>query len=198
MPWDNDGENSGKEDSPKDSLKSSKGPWGGTSSKGRRSSDPSGSENRGRKEDIPPNPWVRRNGPSSSGGNNIDDLIDAIQGRIRNMMSGGGSGGNPKGSGPKGNSPKGSWRTVTLLGIVAVVLWLGTGFYRVQEGEVGVVLRFGEMVRTSLPGLQYHLPAPFESVIVQKVAVVNTIDGGMKAEKNGDSADATLIFHKIV
>lgn len=189
MPWDNDGNDSGKDSPPK----GPKGPWGGgTSGKGRKSIDDSENETQGRKDEATPNPWARRSGPSASGGNNIDDLIDGIQDRVRKIISGGGS--SPKGGGPKGAPPKGNWRTVVLLGIGAIVIWLGTGLYRVQEGEIGVVLRFGEMVRTSLPGLQYHLPAPFESVIVQKVAVLNTIDGGMKSEKNGDSVDATLIL----
>ena len=99
-----------------------------------------------------------------------------------------------KGGGFKGWYPQKEAGGLPLLAVGAVVLWLSTGLYRVQEGEVGVVFVFGEMVRTSLPGLQYHLPAPFESVIVQKVAVLNTIDGGMKTEKNGDSAEATLIL----
>lgn len=189
MPWNNDGgNNDGKDSSPKES----KGPWGGGSKRGPRSVDEPAKESGGNKGDVPPNPWGRRQGASSSGGNNIDDFIDVIQDRVRKMMSGGGS---PKGGGFKGGSaPKGSWGLLALLATGAVLLWLGTGLYRVQEGEVGVVLRFGEMVRYSYPGLQYHLPAPFESVIVQKVAALNTIDGGMKAEKSGDSADATLIL----
>ena len=190
MPWDDDGNNNGGKDGPR---KDSKGPWGGgASNKGRRSIDDSAKDAQGKQADVPPNPWARRDGPSSGGGNNIDDIIDGIQDRLRKIISGGGS--SSKGGGSKGGPPKGSWGVVTLLGIGAVVIWLGTGLFRVQEGEVGVVLRFGEMVRTSLPGLQYHLPAPFESVIVQKVAVVNTIDGGMKSEKNGDSAESTLIL----
>lgn len=185
MPLNNDDGNNGNKDG------SSKGPWGGGSAKGRRSNDGSSKGAQGKRDDTPPNPWTRREGSSSNNGNNVDDIIDNIQDRIRKIMTGGGSGG---GGGLKGNSPKGNWGMVTLLGAGAVVLWLGTGLFRVQEGEVGVVLRFGEMVRTTLPGLQYHLPAPFESVIVQKVAVLNTIDGGMKTEKNGDSAEATLIL----
>jgi modulator of FtsH protease HflK len=185
MPWINDDGNNGGKDG------SSKGPWGGDTEKGRQPSNgSSGSREKG--DDRSSNPWTRRQGSSSNsnGGNSVDDIIDNIQDRIRKVMSGGG----PGGGGFKGGSPKGSFGMVALLGVGALVLWLGTGLYRVQEGEVGVVLRFGEMVRTSLPGLQYHLPAPFEAVIVQKVAVLNTIDGGMKMEKNGDSAEATLIL----
>lgn len=186
MPWNNDDGNNGRKGG------SSKGPWGGGTGKDRRPHDESSKDNQGKRDDAPQNPWTRREGSSShNNGNNVDDIIDNIQDRIRKVMSGGGSGGGNF----KGGSHKGSWGTLALLGVGAVVLWLGTGLYRVQEGEVGVVLRFGEMVRTSLPGLQYHLPAPFESVIVQKVAVLNTIDGGMKVDKNGtDPAEATLIL----
>lgn len=189
MPWNNDDGNNGSKDG---SSKGSKGPWGGDSEKSFRPVGGSSKDTKGKGDDIPPNPWSRREGSSSNSnsGNNIDDIIDNIQDRIRKVMSGGGSGGRNF----KGTSPKGNWGIVTLLAVGAAVAWLGTGLYRVQEGEVGVVLRFGEMVRTSLPGLQYHLPTPFESVIVQKVAVLNTIDGGMKTEKNGDSAEATLIL----
>jgi membrane protease subunit HflK len=185
MPWNNDDDNNGSKDG------SPKGPWDGATGKGRQSNDGPSGDSQGKKGNIPPNPWTRREGSSSnSNGNSVDDIIDNIQDRIRKVMSGGG----PNGGGFKGGSPKRNWGVITLLTIGAVGVWLGTGLYRVQEGEVGVVLRFGEMVRTSLPGLQYHLPAPFESVIVQKFAVLNTIDGGMKSEKNGDSAEATLIL----
>jgi membrane protease subunit HflK len=186
MPLNNDDGNNGNKGG------SSKGPWGGGTEKGRQSSNGSSKGSTEKGDDGSSNPWTRRQGSSSNSnsGNSVDDIIDNIQDRIRKIMSGGG----PTGGSFKGGAPKGSLRMVTLLGVGALVLWLGTGLYRVQEGEVGVVLRFGEMVRTSLPGLQYHLPAPFETVIVQKVAVLNTIDGGMKMEKNGDSAEATLIL----
>jgi len=189
MSWDDHEENKGGKDSP---SKGFKGPWGGgASGRGRRSSEPL-KDSHEKKGDVPPNPWAGRSSSSSNNtsGNTIDDLIDRIQERVRKIVSGGGSsGGNFKGSGPKGG-----WGFVSLLVGGVFVFWLGTGFYRVQEGEVGVVLRFGEMVRTSLPGLQYHLPAPFETVIVQKVAALNTIDGGLRAEKSGDAPESTLIL----
>jgi len=194
MSLDENNDGNGEENT---SPKGPKGPWGNASNRGRRPANEPEKEMRGRKDAPPQSPWSRWEGSPSNGGNNIDDLIDAFQGRVRKFMSGGGSGnyGDSRGgNGFRRDAPKGSWKIFALLTVGATILWLGTGFYRVQEGEVGVVLRFGEMVRTSVPGLQYHLPAPFESVIVQKVAVLNTIDGGMKAETNGDSVDATLIL----
>lgn len=191
MPWDDDSRNEGKGSS----SGGSKGPWGGGSGNGRRPTEGPSREAGEKKDSRPSSPWPRREGPSSQEGNSLDDLIDVIQDRVRKMMGGGGGGGTrPSGGGFKGGSSKGSWGGAGLLAAAALLLWLGTGLYRVQEGEMGVVLRFGEMVRTSLPGLQYHLPAPFESVIVQKVAALNTIDGGMSVEKNSDSTDATLIL----
>ena len=59
-----------------------------------------------------------------------------------------------------------------------IVLYLSSGFYQVQYDQRGVVLRFGEWVRTVGPGLQYILPYPFESVILKKVTTVNQIDIG--------------------
>ena len=39
-----------------------------------------------------------------------------------------------------------------------VVLWLASGFYRVQPDEQGVVLRFGAYNARTPPGLNYHCP----------------------------------------
>ena len=51
---------------------------------------------------------------------------------------------------------------ILLLGLVVVVLWLGSGFYRVQPDELGVVLRFGAYSYRTAPGLHWHLPWPIE------------------------------------
>ncbi|MDR2107091.1 MAG: FtsH protease activity modulator HflK, partial [Holosporaceae bacterium] len=61
---------------------------------------------------------------------------------------------------------------------IVFLLYLASGFYQVQHDQRGVVLRFGKWVRTVGPGLQYILPYPFESVILQKVTKVNQTDIG--------------------
>jgi membrane protease subunit HflK len=43
------------------------------------------------------------------------------------------------------------------------------------------VLRFGQYQRTSPPGLNYHLPAPIETVIIPSVTTVNKVEIGYRA-----------------
>ena len=116
-------------------------------------------------------PW----GQGGGGGQPPQD-IDAIirQGRDawRRMMPGGGAS---------------SGRTLTLLVLVFGLIWAATGFYRVNPQQQGVVLRFGEWVRTSPPGLHYHLPFPIESVLTPEVTSDNRIEIGFR-DVSGNSS----------
>lgn len=77
--------------------------------------------------------------------------------------------------GPGGN------RTFVLVGIGLALLWMGSGIYRVNADELGVVLRFGQYNRTTEPGLHYHLPYPVESVSKPSVSSINTVEIGASA-----------------
>lgn len=116
-------------------------------------------------------PW----GQGGGGGQPPQD-IDAIirQGRDawRRMMPGGGAS---------------SGRNLTLLVLVFGLIWAATGFYRVNPQQQGVVLRFGEWVRTSPPGLHYHLPFPIESVLTPEVTSDNRIEIGFR-DVSGNSS----------
>ena len=62
-----------------------------------------------------------------------------------------------------------------------MALWLASGIYRVQPDEQGVVLRFGAFDRTTLPGLNYHLPWPIERVLTPAVTRINRIEIGYRS-----------------
>ncbi len=143
-------------------------------------------------KNSPENPWGSRkksNEPESiweKRRNNTppDDMLDELQKRFKKFFDGGG-----------GNKPPFSPFFVlgAVLGVV-LSLWFVMGLFRVQEGEVGVVMRFGENVSIVGPGLRYHLPAPIETVIIKKVASVNRIDGGLRADgKAGDNEQALTL-----
>ena len=69
---------------------------------------------------------------------------------------------------------------LAILGIAAIAVWLASGFYRVQPDEQGVVLRFGAFTRTTLPGLNYHIPWPVEQALTPAVTRINRVEVGFR------------------
>jgi membrane protease subunit HflK len=133
--------------------------------------------------------------PSNSSGKkkpNLDDIVVRFQDRLKDMNRGGQSPGG--GFTPPPVAPK----SIFIVAALAFMgLWLFEGFFRVQEGELAIVLRFGKMNRTVMPGLRYRLPYPFEDHIVKKVEVLNKIDSVTKEGPNrnqGDNGEQTLIL----
>jgi membrane protease subunit HflK len=152
------------------------GPWGKGSGDGDDKDD--------KKES---GPWGKSSDPQSKKPLDIDETINLFQRRIKKTFN--------QGGGNDSNGLPNISANLVAIGIIGViVLWSLTGFYRVQEGELATVTRFGEMVRISAPGLRYHLPSPIESVMVTKVAAVNTISGGLREGATEDNADKTLIL----
>jgi len=83
---------------------------------------------------------------------------------------------------PGGNSGQNGFGTAGL-GIVAAIIvavWLASGFYIVDTGERGVVLRFGKFIETTQPGPNWHLPWPIESVQVVNIEQVRTVEVGYR------------------
>jgi membrane protease subunit HflK len=120
-------------------------------------------------------PW---GAPPGGGGNgsgrgptppDIDAIIRDIQNKINKFLPGGSkSGGKPIG----------------LILIVLLFIWLASGLYRVLPDEQGVVLRFGKFIKTTQPGLNYHIPFPVETVETPKVTKVNRMDIGFRSERD--------------
>ena len=118
-------------------------------------------------------PW----GSPPGGGNggrgptppDIDEIIKNIQNKIKKFFPGGtASGGKP-----------------IIFGLVILlIIWALSGLYRVLPDEQGVVLRFGKFVKTTQPGLNYHIPFPVESVLTPKVTKVNRMDIGFRSERD--------------
>jgi membrane protease subunit HflK len=68
------------------------------------------------------------------------------------------------------------------LAVLAVLgLWLASGLYQVRNNQQGVVLRFGQWVQTTQPGLHYHLPYPIETVLLPNVTAVNQLQVGFRS-----------------
>lgn len=121
------------------------------------------------------NPWGR---PSGGGGGgpqppDLEELLRRSQNRLKSAIPGG----------------FGSGRGIGLVVLVVALIWLASGIYRVGADEQGVVLRFGQWVRTEESGLRYHLPSPIEAVYLPKVTNVNRIEIGYRSAGEGRRGD---------
>jgi len=65
-----------------------------------------------------------------------------------------------------------------ILGGSLGLAWLISGIYIVDEGNRGVVTRFGAYVDTTMPGPHWHLPLPIENVSIVNVEQQRFIEVG--------------------
>jgi len=77
--------------------------------------------------------------------------------------------------------------------VVILLLWLLSGIYFVAPDEIGVVKRFGEAVRTTLPGPHYHAPYPVEMVLRPKVTQVRRIEIGFRTIGEGATGRSRVV-----
>ncbi len=115
-------------------------------------------------------PWGQ--GPSGQQPPNLEDIIKKGQERLKDSLPGGGGG----------------KLGLIIIIMIAVVVWLASGFYKVETNEQGVVLRFGEKTAITQPGLNYHLPYPIETVLTPNVTEVNSIEVGYRTTRGGSTA----------
>ena len=71
--------------------------------------------------------------------------------------------------------------------IIIFILYLATGIFIVAPDEQGVVKRFGKFSRLESPGLNYHFPYPFETVITPAVTQVKRLEIGFRTIGSGTS-----------
>ena len=116
-------------------------------------------------------PWGSGSQPPGGGSTppDLEEILRRGQDKLRRVLPGGNLGG----------------KGFALLALAAIALWGFSGFFRVEPDELGVVLRFGKVVREVQPGLNYHLPYPVESVLTPKALRVNKIDIGMRQVEDG-------------
>ena len=66
--------------------------------------------------------------------------------------------------------------------LIAILLWLASGFYRVEPDEQGIELLFGKWNETTTdPGLHYFFPRPIGQTITPKVEVIRKINVGFRS-----------------
>ncbi len=122
--------------------------------------------------------WGNKDNRKNSGPPDLDEVWKRLNERLNGLF--GGKGGGDGGDGYSGGGLPGGGNLVGLLIGVLVLVWAASGFYIVNTGERGVVLRFGKYVETTEPGPRWHLPWPIEAREVVNVDQVRTVEIGYR------------------
>ena len=97
----------------------------------------------------------------------LDELWRDFNRRLGGLF--GGKGGGRRGESDGGGGPpyqpdmKSAGIGVGLIALVVLLVWAGSGFFIVQEGQQAVVSTFGKYSYTSDAGFQWRFPYPFQS-----------------------------------
>ena len=129
--------------------------------------------------------------PWGSGGDQGPPDLDEVVRRMQEKLSGL-FGGGKKGSGGGGGPLKSASFGISTIILVILVLWGLSGLYIVNEGNHGVVMRFGRYEETAMSGLHWHIPYPIESVNIINVEQVNNVEIGYRGNAGGQGTTSVL------
>ncbi len=118
---------------------------------------------------------------NNEGPPDLDQILKDLNQKINNLF------------GKKNTAGNGSQPTINkdfnlpVLPILAVIaaIWLATGFYIVDQGSLGVELRFGKYIETTEPGPRWHWPYPIESAEVVNMEQVRRLEVGYRSSGDG-------------
>lgn len=148
----------------------------------------------------------RPQGPNQ-GPPDLDELWRDFNRKLGGLLGGKGGGNRGGGGSPGFNpSPKSAGIGAGLIGVVALLIWLGTGFFIVQEGQQAVITRFGKYSQTVGAGFRWRMPYPIERHETVAVTQLRSVDVGRDAivpatglrESSMLTADENIVDIKFV
>lgn len=112
----------------------------------------------------------------NSGPPDLDELWRRLNERLNGMFGNR----NTEGGGGFSSGGAGGGNLLGLLLGALFLVWVASGFYIVDTGQRGVVLRFGKYIETTEPGPHWHLPWPIESRETVNIDQVRTVEIGYR------------------
>ena len=132
------------------------------------------------------NPWGSGGGKNPWGGGNSSNNMD-FEDSIKKAKE------------RFGKFKIGGPRNISILIIVAFLIWLASGFYRVEPDEQGIELLFGKWNgSTTQPGLHYFFPTPIGQTVTPKVEVIRKINVGFRSANDLGFSSNTNAERKVI
>lgn len=129
-----------------------------------------------------------RNTPNRGGNQgppDLDELWRDFNRKLGGLFGGGGNNGGRNNGGGRGGNGGGFQPDMKSAGIglglvsaVLVLIWLGTGFFIVQEGQQAVITQFGKYNKTVGAGINWRLPYPVQRHELVYVSQIRSADVG--------------------
>ncbi|HOY69284.1 MAG TPA: FtsH protease activity modulator HflK [Methylotenera sp.] len=117
--------------------------------------------------------WRAQN---NDGPPDLDQVFRDVSKKINELFGSGKNSQQPNRNGTSINIP-----LIPIVGII-LLIWLASGFYKVDSGSVGVEQRFGQMADdVTEPGLHWHIPYPIEKVTVVNLEEVRKLEVGYRS-----------------
>jgi modulator of FtsH protease HflK len=114
--------------------------------------------------------WGKR---GNDGPPDLDEYLRKLNQKLGSLF---GKGGNS--DAPRGPVKNGVGGGLALAVALILAIWMASGFYIVEEGKRGVVLRLGKYQETTTSGPRWHWPYPFETKEIVNVSQVRAIEVG--------------------
>jgi len=127
-----------------------------------------------------------QNNNQDQGPPDLDELLNDLGkkiGRLFGRKESAQKNSKPNSGGSQSKTPQDQLPVTTIVLIIALI-WAATGFYIVDQGSRGVVLRFGKNTEVTMPGPRWHIPFPVESVEVVNLEQVRTLEVGYRSSGN--------------
>lgn len=125
------------------------------------------------------------NGNRGDGPPDLDELWRDFNKKLTGMFGGKPGGAPPpRNGGSSGGGPnfqpdmKSAGIGLALVSGVAALIWGGSGFFIVQEGQQAVVTSFGRYSHTAEAGIQWRLPYPFQAHETVAVTQLRSVEVG--------------------
>lgn len=131
------------------------------------------------KDQRPERPDRPERGPNQ-GPPDLDELWRDFNRRLGGLF-GGGRGRRPDPGNNFQPDMKSAGIGIGLIAAVLVLIWLGTGFFIVQEGQQAVVTQFGRYKSTVGAGFNWRLPYPIQRHDVVNVTQIRSVDVGRES-----------------
>src|SRR5580698_6561917 len=137
----------------------------------------------------PKRPQEQKRSKDGEGPPDLDEMWRDFNKKLAGLFGRKSSGGGPRPD--NGKSAKIGFGIV--IGVL-IAIYLGSGVYVVQDGNVGVVSRFGKYENSVEQGIHWRLPYPFESQEIVNTSEIRSVEVGRNnAVTQANVRDSSLL-----